>query len=510
MQKQSKSVKSVSQGSMTLFLALILTLVLSFLFSLLEAARVKSFQIIAKRDILLRLESEFGAYHIPLWENYQILFREGSVREDGLDLTLLEGRMVRESSSEQKGSSFYHLALRNVEIGGYELATDQGGASVEEQACKAIKGQIAADAAEIVREKLKEGKELAEEEENMKNKWDSAKNAVKEAGEMGKEIEKGEGEEKEGSQEEASKESSPERKEQLPENPMTWVDMWKKSPVLTLTVENPSEISGKGISLQSCCSKRKKEVGNRKWADRKKADKLWFVQYLNRYFSCQAGAGKENGSSHALDYELEYCIGGKGTDRENLEKTVKKLLILREAGNFAAIMQDGVKQAQALELAAAIVGFTGLPPVIQAVQTGILLAWSYIESILDVRCLLAGGKVPLIKNTAEWKSDISLGQKVLGQKTEKTEDENGMDYREYLQILLLTVQEKTLVSRAVDVMEQNIRMLPGEENFRMDTMVYGVQANGIYGAEPLFLSFVRIANTKKGTYHFISEGQISY
>ena len=79
MQKQSKSVKSVSQGSMTLFLALILTLVLSFLFSLLEAARVESLQIIAKRDILLRLESEFGAYHIPLWENYQILFREGSV-----------------------------------------------------------------------------------------------------------------------------------------------------------------------------------------------------------------------------------------------------------------------------------------------------------------------------------------------------------------------------------------------------------------------------------------------
>lgn len=508
MQRRFNSAGSDFQGSITLFLALILTLVLSFLFSLLEAARVESLQVMAERDILLRLESEFGAYHIPLWENYQVLFREGCTGKDGLELALLEGHMMQESQLEQKGNSFYHLALQNVEISGYELATDQKGAAFEEQACKTAKDQIAAEAAEIAREKLEGGKELAEKEEGIQDKWDSAKTAVKEAEELEEPAEK-EGGRNGQKQKEDKKEDLPQGKEQLPENPMEQVDVWKSSPVLMLAVEKPSEISSKGISLQSCCSRRRKETGNRRTAEQKKLDKLWFVQYLNHYFSCQTGEGKKGCGNHALDYELEYCIGGKGTDRENMEHVVKKLLLLREAGNFATIMQDGVKQAQALEIATAAVGFTGLPPVIQAVQIGILLAWSYIESILDIRCLLAGGKVPLLKEVSEWKSDISLGHKALEQEA-KEEEGKGLNYREYLQILLLTMGEDVIVSRAMDVMEQNIRLLPGEENFRMDSMIYSLQAEGTYGAAPLFLSFISTVKTEKGVYHFNGEGQISY
>lgn len=69
-----------SKGSMTLFLALILTLVFSFFFSLLEAARVQGLSKIAKRSTLLQLESALGEYQADLWENYNLLFWMQEIR----------------------------------------------------------------------------------------------------------------------------------------------------------------------------------------------------------------------------------------------------------------------------------------------------------------------------------------------------------------------------------------------------------------------------------------------
>lgn len=505
-------------GSITLFLALILTLILSFLFSLLEAARVQCIAAIAQRDLLLSLESVFGEYDASLWQNYRVLFLDGSDDAGQLDMALLEGHMLEESYLEQKGVSFYQTALKNLEITGYALATDYAGAAFEEQACKAIQEQLAAGAVDALQEKLGKGEEMAEESDSLETQWDLAKNAVKEAEESETEAEGAEtgmgGTEDEmedaKSSEGASSDSPAMAGQELPENPMDAVDLLKKSPILALAVENPSQISGKGISLEDNLRSRTKETGNMEKSRESSIQKLWFLQYLNHYFSCQAGPGKGGSESHALDYELEYCIGGKETDRENLEQTVKELLLIREVGNFATIMQDSGKQALALEIATAAVGFTGIAPLIQAVKIGILLAWSYIESILDVRNLLAGGTVSLVKDVTEWKSDISLGEKSLEEKTKKAEEKEGLSYREYLQILLLLVKEDVLVYRAMDVVEHNMRMEPGKENFRMDNMIYAVQAEALYGASPLFLGFVTSVKISDGMYHFNGSQQFSY
>ncbi len=79
-EKENMRERKTCQGSITLFLALILTLIFSLLFSLLEAARVQSLQIIAGRNMQLRLESLFAGYNLPMWQNYHMLFLEGSSR----------------------------------------------------------------------------------------------------------------------------------------------------------------------------------------------------------------------------------------------------------------------------------------------------------------------------------------------------------------------------------------------------------------------------------------------
>lgn len=500
------------QGSITLFLALVCTLVLSLCFSLLEAGRVQGLAILAERSLQLSLESAFGMYHIPLWEHYHLLFLDGSGREGQLSLSGLEGYMLEDDGRTQRGTNFYQLALKNLEISGYALATDEKGMLFCTQACKAAREQLAEAAADSLKGQMEQGRELADSREELQEQWEKAGEAEGQAKDWKAEEEAGKEKENTGTGlETESKESGPAQSgKELPENPIELVKMWKSSPILAMVVENPSGISNKAISLEHTLKNRSIELGNLPVPKQEKLEKLWLLQYLDYYFSCQNGAGNSGLDTHALEYELEYCIGGKATDKENLERTVKELLLLREAGNFATIMQDGKKQALALEMATAVVGFTGIAPLVQAVQVGILLAWSYMESILDVRCLLAGGKVPLVKAVSEWKSDVSSGQKALEQKSEKQENAKGLDYREYLQILLLTVKEHTLASRAMDIIEGNIRMVPGEGQFCMDHMIGGVEAEALYGSNTLFLGFVTSGKAKGGMYHFGSKKKIFY
>ncbi len=507
MPRRSERTGNAEGGSITLFLALTLTLVLSFCFSLLEAARVQGLSHMAQRRMQMDLESAFGEYNAALWQDYQLLFLDGSYGTGQLDLALLEGHIMEESDLEQKGVNFFQMGLKSIEVAGYTLSTDHQGNAFKVQACHAAQEQLAAGAADALKEKLEMGEKMAAEKEGIGQKWNQAKDAVLDA----EKIDEQKNSIPEEMPGEAGKGNSQKGEKELPENPIKAVDMLKTSPILSVVVENPAEISGKAISTLESLGKRKKEAGNLEKTKQGSWEKMWFLQYLNGYYSCFTGAGEKGGKGHALDYELEYCIAGKNSDAKNLEKVVKELLLIREAGNFTTIMQDSKKQALALEMAAAAVGFTGLVPLVEAVKLGILLAWSYIESILDLRSLLAGGIVPLVKKPSDWKSDISLGWKSLEQKKEGAgEAEDGWGYREYLLLLLLLVKEGTLVYRAMDVVEQNIRLLPEGKNFRMDHQLYRVKAEGLYVSQPLFLGFLTVGKKVDGAYHFYPGYDFSY
>lgn len=46
--------------------------------------------------------------------------------------------------------------------------------------------------------------------------------------------------------------------------------------------------------------------------------------------------------------------------------------------------------------------------------------------------------------------------------------------------------------------------------FRMDSQIHGMQAEGLYTAEPLFLGFVTVGKTVDGTYHFRRNSGLTY
>ena len=482
------------EGSITVFLALTLILVLSFVFSMAESARVNGLQELAERKLFVQMQSAFGAYNQELWEHYGLLFLDMSYGSGELGTRLLESHMMEEDYAQGDEAHFYQMALKDIEAEAYSIATDGGGAAFKQQACEAAKERFAVEGMELLEEQVEIWQALETQNGNLEQKWQEALEAEEEAESY-----------KESQNETAEKlPTEPLSTKPLPENPISYVTQLKSSSLLALVLEEPSELSGKGIDTASSLDKRELFCGNMTVEEGDSVDKMWFVQYLNQYFQCRTDI---QDSSHALDYELEYCIGGKETDVQNLEAVVEKLLLIREGANFTAIMQDAEKTSMAMEIAAAAVGFTGIMPLIKAVQIGILLAWSYVESIVDVRCLLAGGKVPLMKDSSGWKSDLFHIEEIPQDSGTK---DSGLSYREYLQILLYTAGEGKLTSRAMDVVERNIRLFSGNESMRMDAMVSTVRVNAVYCASPLFFNLVPMTQKIDGSYCFCVTQKFAY
>ena len=76
------------------------------------------------------------------------------------------------------------------------------------------------------------------------------------------------------------------------------------------------------------------------------------TEYMDQYFGDYLGESED----HALAYELEYVLAGKGSDKENLESVIKRLLFVREAANITHILGDGDKRAKTLGMAEALAG----------------------------------------------------------------------------------------------------------------------------------------------------------
>ena len=246
------------------------------------------------------------------------------------------------------------------------------------------------------------------------------------------------------------------------------------------------QVSRKQISLAEQPSGRALQQGYGSFedvAEQGEASRLALGVYLMDHFSSAvpkgtgtAGAGQTALSGEAkalgsgLDYQLEYVVSGQASDAENLEKTVQRLLLIRLVSNFAYIQTDSAKRAEAAAMAATLCTLLAVPAIIEAVTQALLFAWSFGESIVDLRALLKGSRVPLVKDSESWQLQLS-GLLTLGSEEEWNEGKDtqgGMSYEEYLQILLFLTDTDEAAMRSLDLIEQHMRLGKGLEWFRID------------------------------------------
>lgn len=131
------------------------------------------------------------------------------------------------------------------------------------------------------------------------------------------------------------------------------------------------------------------------------------------------------------------------------------------------ILSDSAKVAAAQALAAALSAVMLMPALMEPVKYLILFAWAFVESLQDVKTLFSGGRVPIFKTAADWKTGIGCLQNAKGSLT-KNEGGRGLNYKEYLQIMLFLQNAESRTERAMDIMEMDIRLTPGNAAFRID------------------------------------------
>lgn len=112
----------------------------------------------------------------------------------------------------------------------------------------------------------------------------------------------------------------------------------------------------------------------------------------------------------------------------------------------------------------------------------------YIQPLLDVRQLLTGGKVPLVKTGDTWMVSLHQLAKITELlKNSRAVEQKGMTYQEYLGILLMTGKPEVQTERTMDIVEAVIRGMSGKENFRLDQGVIYLEVDmGVTFAEKTF------------------------
>lgn len=173
-------------------------------------------------------------------------------------------------------------------------------------------------------------------------------------------------------------------------------------------------------------------------------------------------------------YEMEYLLFGKDTDKENLVQTVELLLAVREGMNLIHIMGDGEKRGQAEALAVSVTGTFGLVPLITITKFLIMGVWAFGEAVADIKTLLNGGRIPVLKGKDDWSlsldhlMDFAASGKLEGAKSR----ESGLNYPQYLTIFLLTRPGTQLLYRMMDVMQWNLAQ--EQKGFQLSDCAYRV------------------------------------
>lgn len=410
--RKSQKKEHPFRGEITAFLSLIFILMLSVVGALLESASIQMTKERRRADTALALESVFAEYHQEMLDTYDLFVRfgcSGNVLQSRLD--------------------YYGAGNMTHSVKQMEILTDHQGQPFYEQAVRYIKDLLGVEHTPS----SGEGYDFSEGSMDLDKEEASISIQLQELLE----------------QEEA----------ELPRenNPIQSVKSLKNKDLLTLVVSEQESLSNRSVETATLPTHRTLEKGNYERAgEGGTVDKACFIAYLTEHFSDFT----ETSESHVLFYEQEYLLGGYESDKENLQAVCNKILKVRMVTNYIYLLTDAAKQAEAEAMALTLCSLLSVPGITEIVKQGILLAWAYGESIVDVRVLLKQKKVATVKTAETWQLQlanlVSLGtaDEVAGEKESLT----GLSYQDYLKGFLLIEEKETLAMRSLDLIESNLHI----------------------------------------------------
>lgn len=427
----------MKKAEITAFLGLIFILLVSFIGSVTDTASIQIAKNYRRVEAEKAMECIFAEYQKELLEEYDIFSMDAGYESGEYEENLLYKRL-----------EYYGLVNTDNSIERIEFLSDNSAKAFLEQVSFYMEHKYGLN---LVKDSLGDTGRWKEQES-------AAEEYLKEES-QNKEYLNGLLEENEG---ELADEN----------NPIAHVDALKKTPILNLVMPKGKSVSEKQVNLSEMLSGRDRNQGYGDFSDKEKeseiTDKLLFGEYIFEHFKSFTDEAEG-----ILNYEVEYLIGGKENDRENLRTVVNKLLLLRFAPNYTYLQSSVDKRAEAEALALTLSSILAVPAITEAVTQGILLAWAFGESIVDLRALLNGSKVPFTKDSGSWQLSLSgllkLGE--YGDINDGKDTSGGLSYEEYLKILLFLNRKEETAMRCLDLIEQNMQKIKGLDFFRADICV---------------------------------------
>ncbi len=398
--------KGVQKGEVTIFLCLVFLVLISLVGALMESVSVRLTRNERRINLEMALESVFAEYDQLLLDEYEIFALNGTYGTGKYEQDLLLSRL-----------DFYGAENTENQIHAVEFLSDNGGNAFYRQAVQYMRNKYG----------LRE--EIDEDKSDWASNAEQAEDYLEEFEETQKEI------------------------ESLPaeDNPIVAIEDVKKQGLVNVVLPKDKEVSNLSLQTERLPSARELQKGN--CSSGKDGDLLsdaMFREYILEQFYSYA-SGKE---TRSLTYEIEYLLGGKAKDAKNLENVLQKLLCLRMVPNYTCLMSDTVRKTEANLLATSLCALIQTPGLAVVAEQAILLAWAYGESVAELQILMDGGLVSTVKTKNLWilsLEDLPL----IGSKRYTKEDgeESGMDYQEYLRVLLMLYSREKLCMRALDLME---------------------------------------------------------
>lgn len=433
-----------TKGSMTCAMSLLLLVIISLLAACIQSSRVSCARAQAANAMGAAMYSLFAQYDRDLLEDYHLFFLDSGYGDSRPNLAQVIAQ-TETFALPILSSGLTNCELDTCGITGFRLASDGKGEAVKAQILRYMKDNLGTKGIQLIKDRFNQNVEAMEEQEEIQ----------------------------EGGLEEAPIEEEVPMEDISPSNnPLEIIENIRSHGFLGLVLPDGGTVSEKSVEAESLLSFRELEqgMGVPHLSQGKSAvtDKLLIQEYILDSLSFYT----QESHPGTLEYQVEYVLGGKDTDRENLQYVVNRLLLIREASNIAFLYTDPQKRAELQACASALSLLLLIPEGMTLVQGVLAAGWAYIESICDVKTLLSGGKVPLTKDNGSWKTHLNHLS---------TEDASsasaGLDYRDYLFLLLSFSSEDRLTFRCMDMMEQNIRAKEGRANFSFDACLDAVSMN---------------------------------
>lgn len=450
-----------TDGYLTVYVALTVGILLSLIVTMLCGLRIHTIRFEAECVMDMAIESVFAEYHREMQKQYGLLFVDSSYgnKEPSEQYTADHLMHYLNLNFDSNGEAPFYLDLTNIQADNCTLsdvayATDDYGEVLRYQInnyimnSKSMGFGIFADSDSIISNLLGySGLASRRRSENAR-----VKSIVDEIN--------------------ASREENEEP--YSVSNPAESVEDISGSSILYYALGS-NELRSVNVDTKQYISHRQHKNGAG-LGPSKDADGLMDRTFFNEYILKNCGFyGNDLDKSH-MNYEVEYILKGKDSDAKNLEDVAEDIFKTRYAINMQYLLSSTTKQLEAEELATAAASAVMHPELIAAIKYSILFAWGYAESAKDLRIIYDGHKVGLVKTDAGWNTPLAHMMDFKSHLNEYNIPGGNIGYREYLYAFLMLASIDNTTMRLMDVMEMDIRDTMGNTNFKMDGMIYGLEA----------------------------------